>query len=102
MEKVYFWCYLMFLQEVHHVFRNAISLDDCDHICNLAHADQLKTAEIQDGDSKHRSSMVTWINDNQIVDTITKKIHLANAESFKFQISTIEPLQYSKYEIDDH
>ena len=76
----------MFLQEVHHVFKNALSHDECDHICSLAHADQLKTAEIQDGDSKHRSSMVTWINDNQIVDTITKKIHLPNAESFKFQI----------------
>ena len=52
-------------------------------------------------DSKHRRSMV-YINDNQIVESITEKIHRANAESFKFQLSTIEPLQYSRYEIDDH
>ena len=28
-------------------------------ICSLAHIEELKRAEIQDGDSKHRSSMVT-------------------------------------------
>ena len=42
--------------------------------------------------------MVHWINDNQVVDTITQKIFLANAESFKFQLSTIISLQYSRYE----
>ena len=71
----------MFLQEVHHIFKNAVSHDECDHICSLAHAEELKRAEVQDGDSKHRSSMVTWINDNQVVDIITKKIasYLANS-----------------------
>lgn len=92
----------MFLQEVYHIFKNALSPDECDHICSLAHADLLKKAEIQDGDTKNRSSMITWINDNQVVDTITEKIFRANAESFKFQLSTIEPLQYSRYDVDDH
>ena len=46
--------------------------------------------------------MVTWINDNKVVNTITEKIFCANAETFKFQLSTIEPLQYSRYKIDDH
>jgi len=42
----------MFLQEVHHVFKNALSHNECDHICSLAHADLLKKAEIQDGNTK--------------------------------------------------
>ena len=102
MEKIYFWCYLMFLQEVHHVVKNALSVEETDHICMMAHAERLRKSEVQDGDTKNRSSMVTWINDNQVVDIITEKIHLANAESFKFNLSTIEPLQFSRYEIDDH
>ena len=83
------------------IFFKNISHDECDHICSLAHAEELKRAEVQDGDSKHRSSMVTWINDNQVVDTITEKIFRANTESFKFQLSTIKTLQYSRYDIDE-
>ena len=67
----------MFLQEVYHIFKNALSHDECDHICSLAHAEELKRAEVQDGDSKHRSSM--HINDNQVVESITEKIFRANA-----------------------
>ena len=90
----------MFLQEVHHIFKNALSHDECDHICSLAHAEELKSRSTR-WDSKHRRSSYP-INDNQVVESITQKIFLANAESFKFQLSTIEPLQYSRYDIDDH
>ena len=33
----------MFLQEVHHIFKNALSHDECDHICSIAHAEELKS-----------------------------------------------------------
>ena len=93
----------MFLQEVHYVVKNAFSLYECNHIIGIGENQQLKESEVQDGDSTHRSSNVSWVNDRIVIENVTQKIFQANIDSgFKFQLSTIEPLQYSRYEVDDH
>ena len=57
----------MFLQEVHHVVKNAFSLYECNHIIGIGENQQLKESEVQDGDSTHRSSNVSWVNDRIII-----------------------------------
>ena len=58
----------MFLQEVHHVVKNAFSLYECNHIIGIGENQQLKESEVQDGDSTHRSSNVSWVNDRIVIE----------------------------------
>ena len=93
----------MFLQEVFKLSHNVLSKEQCNNIIDLGLAEGLQTADIDSGNSKNRSSKVSWINDKQLHKLLISKTIQINLKSgWKFQIKKIEPMQYSVYNVDDH
>ena len=56
----------MFLQEVFKLSHNVLSKEQCNNIIDLGLAEGLQTADIDSGNSKNRSSKVSWIKDEKI------------------------------------
>ena len=97
----------MFLKNSCHIVEEAFSPEQIDYIISIGEKEQIKNAEIQDGEKsdKVRKTKVSWIQEERLskkyplVDIITK----ANKEAgWNFQLTGFEPFQYSIYDKGDH
>jgi len=93
----------MFLQEVFKLSHNVLSKEQCNNIIDLGLAEGLKTADIDSGNNKNRSSKVSWIKDEKISRLLFSEVALVNKTmNWNFGLERSEPLQFSQYKLDDH
>jgi PKHD-type hydroxylase len=85
----------MFLEKPYHI-EEAFTSQFCDNLLHLGEQKQIEEAKIKDGNQVNRQSKVSWIKDKQV--EITKAINRVNKKNnWNFELSAIEPLQYTIY-----
>ena len=68
----------MFLQEVFKLSHNVLSQEQCNDIIDLGLAEGLQNADIDSGNSKNRSSKVSWIKDKKLSMLLFSEVSKVN------------------------
>ena len=93
----------MFLDPIHFIKEEAFSKSFCEKIMNIGYQKKLELAKIRDGKQTSRQSHVTFIQDKNIENEITKVVNKINKKTnWNFLLREFEPLQYTVYDIKDH